>query len=99
MRKWVVGFVLLLLQRINADGVIYDDVPTQDLVSQRSELPSLAINLLAVLVLGGEDRPSSHDLPWACTQIARRCSPSELHKHRRARGMDGSRFHDSHYSY
>ena len=44
MRKWVVGFVLLLLQRINADGVIYYDVPPQDLVSQRSELPSLAIS-------------------------------------------------------
>ena len=33
-----------------------------------------------------EDRPSSHDPPWACIQTARRCSPSELHKHRRARG-------------
>ena len=33
-----------------------------------------------------EDRPSSHDPPWACTQTAQLRSPSEQHKRRRARG-------------
>jgi hypothetical protein len=33
-----------------------------------------------------EDKPSSHDPPWACIQTARRRSPSEQHKHLRARG-------------
>jgi len=39
---------LILQQRINADSVIPDKVPTYYLVRQRSELPSLAVNLLAV---------------------------------------------------
>src|SRR5438128_6391022 len=45
---------LILPQRINADGVISNEVPTDYLVSQRSELPSLAVNLLAVLVFGAK---------------------------------------------
>jgi hypothetical protein len=45
---------LILQQRINADGVISDEVPTHYLVSQRSELPSLTVNLLAVLVFGAK---------------------------------------------
>ncbi len=32
------------------------------------------------------NKTSSRDLLWACIQIARRCSPSELHRHRRAHG-------------
>jgi hypothetical protein len=39
-------------QRINADGVISDEVPAHYLVGQRSELPSLAVNLPAVFVFG-----------------------------------------------
>jgi hypothetical protein len=45
---------LILQQRINADGVISNEVPTHYLVGQRSELPSLAVNLLAVLVFGAK---------------------------------------------
>jgi hypothetical protein len=45
---------LILQQRINADDVISDEVPTHYLVSQRSELPSLAVNLLPVLVFGAK---------------------------------------------
>jgi hypothetical protein len=41
-------------QRINADGVISDEVPTYYLVSHRSELPSLAVNLLAVFVFNAK---------------------------------------------
>jgi predicted acylesterase/phospholipase RssA len=70
---------LILQQRINADGVISNEVPTHHLVGQRSELPSLAVNLPAVLVFGAK-------IGLPVTHIARRCSPSELHKHRRARG-------------
>ena len=33
-----------------------------------------------------EDRPSSHDPPWACIQTAHRRSPSEQHKRLRVRG-------------
>jgi len=81
MRKWVVGFVLLLLQRINADGVIYDDVPTQDLVSQRSELPSLRstflrssswaakIDLPVTICLGRVRRSPVGVLPANCMNI------------------------------
>ena len=45
---------LILQKRINADSVISDEVPAHYLVSQRSELPSLAVNLLAVLVFGAK---------------------------------------------
>jgi hypothetical protein len=70
---------LILKKRINTDGVISDEVPTHYLASQRSELPSLEVNLPAVLAFGAKIGLPVTICPGHVTRSPVGVLPSERH--------------------